>query len=644
MSSVEATGDPPGHLSAKRLAAWFAVWVLPSILCFWLYLPGLRTWFQQDDFAWLGLLAQYRQGGGLWRLLFEPMAQGTIRPISERGFFLLFTSLFGFDALPFRIGVFLTEIGSLLLLTSIVLRLTRSRLAAAAAPMLWLVNAGLVVPMSWTSAYNQILCGFCILAAFRCYLKYIDTKHWKYYCVQLGLFILGLGVLEISVTYPLVAIAYTALLARPFLPSAVILLGPSVLFAVFHRLNAPLQAAPGYAIQVNARIVSTVLNYWEQILGPAQLHTVKHVPAWFAATGTVTLSVGLAGYVAYKTIKKQYVPLFFFAWIFILLAPVLPLPDHISDYYLTLPGIGLGVLGAMALADAWSGLARDWRPRALVPVAAVVGCLFLYVYSQLPVNRISVEWWYRRGRRVQAVVEGVVSAAGRHPGKTILLSGVENDLFWAAVYDRPYRLFGLSNVFLVPGSEQNLNRTPRAVDLSSYMIDARTARRALDQDEAVVYDASQTPIRNITTLFTRSVALSWPAGPSAEVEVANRLYAGQIGKGWYAPEQGFRWASPHAKLTLGRGDSTPGRVILSGYCTRVQTASGPLGVRLSANGISLGRRELRVKDESFELDFPLPASLQRANILDIAIDVERATLIPGESRKLGLAVTAVRLK
>lgn len=644
MSSAETTDDSSAYPAAKRLAVWFLVWLLPSIFCFWLYLPGLRAWFQQDDFAWLGLLGQLHQGGSLWRLLFEPMAQGTIRPISERGFFLVFTSLFGFDALPFRICVFATEISSLLLLTSIVLRLTRSRLAAAAAPMLWLVNAALVVPMSWTSAYNQILCGFCLLAAFRCYLKYIDTRQCKYYVFQLIFFVLGLGVLEVAVAYPLVAVAFTALLARPFFRSAAVLLGPSVLFAVFHRLMAPAQAAPGYAIQVNSRIASTLLTYWGWILGPAQLQTVKHVADWYALTATVILGMAIVSYVVYKTIKNQYVPLFFFTWILILLAPVLPLPDHISDYYLTLPSIGLGALGALALADAWAGLAGNWRPRSLVAAAVVAGCLFLYAYSQLPVNRIGVNWWFQRGRRVQAVVEGVVSAAERHPGKTLLLSGVDNDLFWAAVYDRPFRLFGIDNVFLTPGSEQNLNRESRIADLPGYQIAARTARRALEQNEAVVYDASQTPIRNVTTLFLHSVAQTWPTGPSSEVEVANRIYAGQIGEGWYAPEQGFRWMSPHATLTLGPGDSTPESVILTGYCPRVQTQSGPLGVRLSVNGISVGQRELRVKDGGFALDFPLPAPLRRAKSFEIAIDVDRATIIPGESRQLGLAVIALRLK
>ncbi len=66
--------------------------------------PGLRP----DDFAWLGLLRDVHSFHDVLHALFDPAAQGTIRPWSERGFFLLFETLFGLDSLPFRICVFVT--------------------------------------------------------------------------------------------------------------------------------------------------------------------------------------------------------------------------------------------------------------------------------------------------------------------------------------------------------------------------------------------------------------------------------------------------------------------------------------------------------------------------------------------------------
>ena len=83
-----------------------AYWSLPSLLCLALYWLGLKAWFFQDDFAWLGLYQMVHRPQDLWHVMFSPMAQGTIRPWSERGFFLLFYSLFGVEALPFRIWPF----------------------------------------------------------------------------------------------------------------------------------------------------------------------------------------------------------------------------------------------------------------------------------------------------------------------------------------------------------------------------------------------------------------------------------------------------------------------------------------------------------------------------------------------------------
>ena len=74
-----------------------AYWLVPPVFCLLIYWPGLLVWFQQDDFVWLGLRRELSQGSDLWRLLFAPMGQGSIRPFSERGFFLLFSTLFGLN-------------------------------------------------------------------------------------------------------------------------------------------------------------------------------------------------------------------------------------------------------------------------------------------------------------------------------------------------------------------------------------------------------------------------------------------------------------------------------------------------------------------------------------------------------------------
>ena len=121
-----------------------------------------------DDFAWLALRLRVHDFDSLLEAAFTPFAQGTIRFISERLFFMGLFSLFGLNALPFHIVVFATQFVNLILITVVMRRLTGSSLAAFAAPLLWVVNANINWPLTWTSAYNQVLCSLILLLALYC--------------------------------------------------------------------------------------------------------------------------------------------------------------------------------------------------------------------------------------------------------------------------------------------------------------------------------------------------------------------------------------------------------------------------------------------------------------------------------------------
>jgi hypothetical protein len=140
--------------------------VLPLLLLLVLYWPGLTNWFYQDDFGWLNLRHDVHSFQDLGPALFAPKAHGNIRPLGENAYFLALSSLFGVDALPFRIVAFLTQMASLVLLGSIARQMTASRAGGFWAQILWIANSGLAPAMCWTSIYNQILSGFFFLLAF----------------------------------------------------------------------------------------------------------------------------------------------------------------------------------------------------------------------------------------------------------------------------------------------------------------------------------------------------------------------------------------------------------------------------------------------------------------------------------------------
>jgi len=424
--------------SRSAISAAAAYCLIPPLLCLLIYKRGLTAWFQADDFAWLGLRLQVHDARSLLHALFAPMAQGTIRPLSERGFFLLFESIFGVRAAPFRVCAFLTQCANLALLYMIARRLTGSRAAGLYAAILWLVNSALSWPMVWTSVYNQILCGFFLMSAFWFLLRYIETGQRRYYLWQWILFLVGFGALEINVVYPALAALYAFLCARNFFRTTLPLFIPSAVFIVADRMVAPAQHAGPYALHIDGALLRTLVSYSFRTLVPWQIIEIRGGPDIFLAC---LLAAALAGFTVTRLRQRDWLPVFCIGWFLVVLAPVLPLRDHISTYYLVLPSIGLAILGAYALTSVQGA----WKAVGLI-LAAV------YVVVMLIGDSIEVTWMQRRSFDVRRMVLGVARAHQLHPTQAILLDNVDEQLFQAGVYHHPFAIFGAPSVYLTPGS------------------------------------------------------------------------------------------------------------------------------------------------------------------------------------------------
>src|SRR5205085_12116299 len=143
-----------------------------------------------------------------------------------------FYALFGLDALPFRICVFVTQIANLTLIRAVAQRVTGSPAAGFWAVMLWIANTALIPVMTWSSVYNQALCGFFLLLAFWFLLRYIETGDRRFNWAQWIIFLLGFGALEINVMYPALAASYTLLCARKYFRRTLPLFVPSAVFTL----------------------------------------------------------------------------------------------------------------------------------------------------------------------------------------------------------------------------------------------------------------------------------------------------------------------------------------------------------------------------------------------------------------------------
>ena len=93
--------------------------------------------------------------------------------------------------------------------------------------------------------------------------------------------------------------------------------------------------------------------------------------------------------------------MFCLAWFALALTPVLPLRDHVTEYYSALPAIGLAWLGGWAVAEA--------RRSVALPLVA------LYAALMLPRTLAASNWNFGVSMRARNLVQGVARGQELHP-------------------------------------------------------------------------------------------------------------------------------------------------------------------------------------------------------------------------------------
>lgn len=644
----------PASAQRHRVSAFAVLSILaPIALLFWLYRDAFQVWFVADDFAWLTLLRGTHTFREWLSILFSPVAQGTIRPWSEIGFFVLCAKLFGIDSLPLRICVFATMAANVALVGWLARRITGSAVAGFLAPVLWIANAALTTPISWNSAYNEVLCAFFVLSAFALFLRWEETGKPKFWWFQLVVFVLGFGALELNVVYPALAAAYALFAAAPERRKR-LLLGLTPLFClscvyfVLHRLAVPLPTTGVYALHFDRRIFATLATYWHWAFVPKAWVDTRHLATretvvWCAS------SLALGFYLVREVSRGRCRVLFFASWFPIALAPVLPLPDHMDDYYLTLPLIGLSMLAAWAVTRAWSPAVRllEWPSR----VGAIV-LLAGYLIAMTASSRLSVAWWVDQSRQARGLVLGVVAAHRTHPDKSIVLNGISNNMFDEVVAQSAFYAFGVDDVFLTPDSAARIHPADSPETLDKIALDRAIMMHAITHDEVVVYSSLGDRLRNITREWELNALNHWDPGDPEDrqedaaprrVEAGNRLWAYLLGPEWYGLEPGMRWMPKRATLRLGGPKTAKERLVLEGHCLRQQLRAGPLHLSVTVDGLPLKNAEIDNPETDFERLFDLPAVLIGKPSMEVEIAVDRA--VPdAQGRELGLIFGTIAVR
>ncbi len=460
-----------------------------------LYWPGLRSWFQRDDFVWLKLLQIARESQGFLWALFHPMAQGTMRTLSERAFFMSFYALFGLNALPYHLWAFLTFAASLVVLSSLCTKFTHSRAAGFWAAMLWMSNSAMAYALSWASVYHEILCSLVFLGGLWMLARYVETGDKQFYVAQWITFLLGFLVLELNVVYPALATAYALCFARRILSKVWPMFLASAAYIAIHTAAAPLPHAGPYKLHWDSSAFATLWTYWKSALGPNRLIVLHIYPSPSRSLLAVLLTSGLIGFLVWRSYRREWMSAFFAAWFVIVLSPLLPLRDHIEPSYLTIPLIGFAMWGAWAVV-------RGWRAGWFGKIATVL-LLGIYLGVSIPVARVVAESQRVHSQEARGFILDVAAQTGQQKNRLVLLKKVNGEQFWSVVYYRPFPLFGIREVYLLRGDDGRIVPPLPAALVPAFMASSEMIRAAIEEQRALVLDVSGVKVRDVTADYAR---------------------------------------------------------------------------------------------------------------------------------------------
>jgi hypothetical protein len=309
------------------------------------------------------------------------------------------------------------------------------------------------------------------------------------------------------------------------------------------------------------------------------------------------------------------------------------LRDHLTEYYVFLPVIGLCWLGGWAAVSGWRA---GMRGRA-----TVLTLIAVYTLMAVPTLVATSEWNHAITMRVRNLVEGVAGIHERHPAQSVLLEGVDTDLFWNGVLDRPFRLFGLDHIYLAPGSEKRIDSHPDLGNIDDYILPAGVVAQALKREELVVYDVRGPRLRNITDVYA---AMPRDTRLPLRVDAASPLTSYLLGPEWYQSDGDHRWMPRRATLRIG-APSTPGqKLYLRGSCPDEQLREGPLPITVKVEGVTLPPTTIRPGDNAFELAFMLPDALIGKPEMHVTVEVGRIIRPASDPRDLGLVFGTFEVK
>jgi hypothetical protein len=312
---------------------------------------------------------------------------------------------------------------------------------------------------------------------------------------------------------------------------------------------------------------------------------------------------------------------------------VLPLANHMSEYYLTIPGIGLAWLAGWAMVAAWQNGVATRAVTVLLASTYVAG-------SIAEINEITA-WQMDLTARMRVLIRAVENTTSAHPGTALVLTGVSDDLFLDGFRDDPFRLLGVHEVWLAPGQDQILQR--KDLDrLDRFRTTVEELAPRLARGEVRALDITGATVQDSTGPYASVLHALYADAHPHFVDAGDPFYASSLGAGWYAIENGARWMAQTATLDITRGDAHS-RLYVTGYAAPAAMTAGPVTLRFSVDGREIGAAKITQPAQPFAVDFAMPPG-PAGSEAHIAVDCNRTFRPPGDPRDLCLVMQTFAIR
>jgi len=396
---------------AALKSAWVPL-VLLTVVAALVFLPSLGNYFSGDDYVWLRW-AYKTKIGEVGQFYLD--AQGFFyRPLAKT-YFVLVKPLFGLRPGAYHLMDFFLHFGCTLGAYGLALKLTKKKLAALLAALLFLIHPINAESVLWISSTSALMASFFYFGGVLAYLQWRQRKKdWQslYYLAALITFALGLLSHERMITFPLLLLFYDFLngafqrrkawgqVLKTHLPFWLITAG-------YFWLRNGIAHAHGLSGDYNYNLQHLPFNLVGNFFGYLGELTVSfHFLPWYdlsrgflrtqpsiALVLLLAFGLFLAGGLflkKQKNLKINKTVVFAFGWFIILLLPFLGL-GNMAERHVYPAHFGFFLLLALFINWLYEKIRKINLPLALG--LTLILCLFVFGFYQQEMEKAKKEWF-----------------------------------------------------------------------------------------------------------------------------------------------------------------------------------------------------------------------------------------------------------